>query len=380
VNDARVMRLERPPRPGLPLPYAVAVVLVCAAAVAVLWGLPTSPKVTADGVSRTVVPGSTIGDLVRQRYLLSKPGALLAVTGGVLRITGGDPVTFARNGAPADETQRLYDGDVVTSASGADAKEGVTTVRVSIPPTITVQGAGPILKLMQQGRPETDEIRRGAVSGAVLSSRTVVVSLPTVMVASPPSRSGKLVALTFDDGPWPGQTDKILGILKAEQVHATFFMLGEQATRYPGLAARVAAQGSQVGNHTIDHKDLTQLSARDVRHEIVEGAAQIKAASRVDPTVLRPAFGHVNRTVQRQANAAQQTIVLWNVDTQDWTRPGADKILENAKREMVDDAVVLLHDGGGDQTQTVQALPALISWLKLNDYKFVTIKEMESAR
>ena len=380
MSEQRERWIKPPTRPRLPVLYAVAGVLVFAAAVAVAWGASAPLSVTVDGVARVVPPGSTVGDLVQQRYVLSKPGALLSAKGGVLRIYGGDPVWFERNGASVSDTQRLFDGDVVKSASGGDVKEPVVTVRVSVPATITVQGSGPILKLLRQGRPEIDEVKRGAVSGSVISSRTIVVSLPTVMSASRPLHSGKLVALTFDDGPWPGQTDKILAILKTERVHATFFMLGEQATRYPALAARVAAGGNQVGNHTIDHRDLTQLSTSEVRHEIVGGAAQIKAASGIAPTILRPAFGHVNRTVQRQANAARQTIVLWNVDTADWTRPGAAAILENAKREMADDAVVLMHDGGGDQTQTVQALPVLIGWLKAGGYKFVTIKQMEAAR
>jgi peptidoglycan/xylan/chitin deacetylase (PgdA/CDA1 family) len=363
----------------MPLLYAAAGVLVFAAAVAVVWGLSSPLNVTVEGIRRMVPQDSTIGDLAQQHYVLSKPGALLSVGGGVLRIYGGDPISFIRNGVPAEENQRLFDGDVVTSASGASHKEAIVTVRVSVPATTTVQGSGMILKLVQQGKAGTDEIKRGAVSESVVSSRTTAAAAPMVFQAWLPVLTSRLVALTFDDGPLPGQTDKILDILKAEGVHATFFMLGEEARRYPALAKRVASEGNQVGNHTLDHKDLTLLRAGEVRNELVGSATQIKAASGVTPTIVRPPFGHVDGAVLRQANLAGQTVVLWNVDTADWTRPGADAILANAKREMADDAIVLMHDGGGDQTQTVEALRPLIRWLKAQGYTFVTIKEMQSA-
>ena len=380
MSASRPIRVERPARSGLPVLYAVAGVLVFAAALAVVWGLSSPLSVTVDGIRRTVPQGSTIQDLVQQHYVLSKPGELLSVTGGVLRIYGGDPVSLSRNGLPAEETQRLFDGDVVASVPGANRKEAVVTVRVSVPATTTVQGTGTMLKLVQQGKPGTDELRRGSVSGSVISSRTIVASVPMVLSASRPALSGKLVALTFDDGPWPGQTAKILDILKSEGVHATFFMLGQQARRYPALATRVSAEGNQVGNHTIDHKDLTRLKPGDVTHEIVGGASQIKAAAGVSPTLIRPPYGAVDRSVWQLAKQAKQTVVLWNVDTLDWTRPGTSAILDTAKREIGDDAIVLMHDGGGDRAQTIRALRPLIGWLRVHDYTFVTVGEMQPAR
>jgi peptidoglycan/xylan/chitin deacetylase (PgdA/CDA1 family) len=380
VKGSRELVLKPPPRGGLPVLYVVACVLVFSAAVAVAWGVSAPSRVLVDGVVRTVAPGSTIQDLVQQRYILSTPGALLSVRGGVLRIYGGDPISFTRNRRPVTENQPLFDGDVVTSASGANRTEPVVTARVSIPAAVQVQGSGAILKLSQQGQPETDDVKRGGVSGSIVSSRTVTAALPMMFVAWLPVSTHKLVALTFDDGPWPGQTDKILDILKAEKVHGTFFMLGQEARDHPALAKQVATDGNQVGNHTTEHRDLTQLRPSEVTNELVGGAARIKAATGVAPSIVRPPFGHFDSTVLRQARAARQTVVLWNVDTQDWTRPGTGEILANAKREMVDDAIVLMHDGGGDQAQTVQALRPLIVWLKSRGYTFVTIKQMEEAR
>jgi len=380
MNEDRVVHVGPPKRAGLPWLYAVAALLVSAAGVAVAWGVSAPLNVTVDGVVRTVPAGATIGDLAGRGYVLSKPGALLSVHGGVLRSTGGEPVVFTRDGVPAEEMQKLYDGDVVTSANGADRKENIETVRLKAPPPVTVLGSGPARTIVRHGTAGVDEVKRGVVSGSVISSRTVLAPVPTLEAATFPVLKRRFVALTFDDGPWPGQTSKILDILKAEGVHATFFMLGPQARSYPVLASRVASEGSEVANHTLGHRDLTTLNAQEIRDEVAGSAAEIKAATGVEPTFMRPPFGHVNRAVEQQVRVLGETIVLWNVDTQYWRDPGPAVILDNAKREMDDKSIVLMHDGDGDRTQTVQALPPLVDWLKAQGYVFVTVAEMEAMK
>ena len=186
MNEDRVVQVGPPKRAGLPWLYAAAALLVLAAGVAVAWGVSAPLTVTVDGVARTVPAGATIGDLAGRAYVLSKPGALLSVHGAVLRSTGGDPVVFTRDGMPAVETQKLYDGDVVTSASGADRKESIETVRVKVPPPVMVLGSGPARTIVRHGTPGVDEVRRGAVSRSVISSRTILAPVPTLEAATFP--------------------------------------------------------------------------------------------------------------------------------------------------------------------------------------------------
>ena len=187
MNEDRVVHVGPPRRAGLPWLYALAALLVCAAGVAVAWGVSAPLRVTVDGVVRTVPAGAPIGDLAGRGYVLSKPGALLSVRGGVLRSTGGDPVVFTRDGMPAEETQRLYDGDIVTSVSGTDRKESIETVRVKVPPPVTVLGSGPARMIVRHGTAGVDEVRRGTVSGFVISSRTVLAPVPTLEAATFPA-------------------------------------------------------------------------------------------------------------------------------------------------------------------------------------------------
>ena len=372
--------LNRPPSGGVGLLPALAVVLVCAALVAMLWGVSAPLNVTVDGVHRALPSGATIDELVDRGHVISTAGNLLGVRGGVVRHGAGDPVTFTRNAAPVSALQRIYDGDVIVSTSGASRREPVVKVKVSVAPTTTVQGAGPILKLVSAGKNGVDEVTRGQVSGSVISSRTITPPVNMVISASMPSSTDKLVALTFDDGPAAGQTDKVLEILKRENVPGTFFMLGKEARRYPALAAQVGAQGELIGNHTYSHAELTRLKFSDIRREIARGADAIRSTSGTSPVWLRPPYGAVNQNVWAAARRAKEGLVLWDVDSFDGTRPGVAKIVSNVTSHMGRASIVLMHDGGGDRSQTVAALPVIIGWLKANGYSFVTVAGMESAR
>ena len=172
-------------------------------------------------------------------------------------------------------------------------------------------------------------------------------------------KHGGTVYLTFDDGPSP-YTPAILNILRATHSTATFFELGFRQAKYPAAAARVRAEGSSVGNHTYDHPDLTALTSGQVRWQLTHGPRG---------RCMRPPFGATNPGVRRIV--AQQGLreVLWTTDTLDWTRPGAAKIIKAATGPSVGGgSTVLLHDGGGDRSQTVAALPKIISTLQQRGY------------
>jgi peptidoglycan/xylan/chitin deacetylase (PgdA/CDA1 family) len=258
--------------------------------------------------------------------------------------------------------------------------ERTVLATVSVDPTATIEGAGPILKVVRQGNAGLSVVRKGAISGYVVSSRVIVPAEHIVLMRSMPTSADKVVALTFDDGPWPKQTEQILSILKANGVRATFFELGSQVRRNPQISRAVVAAGSVVANHSWNHPFMTRMRAPQVRRQIADTAAVIKSATGKAPTLFRPPYGAINNTVWAQAKANRESVVLWDVDTLDWTKPGPAKILSNAENEMGRASIVLMHDGGGDRSQTIAALPKLIQWLKGQGYTFLTVDELQAAR
>ncbi len=147
------------------------------------------------------------------------------------------------------------------SRNGADTTESRATSREALPIEIVEEGIGPVVRLRRVGAPGVAIVTRGRISGVETSRSIVSTGDEMVVVRRPAAPGDKLVALTFDDGPWPGQTDKILAVLKKQRIHATFFMLGGRARQAPALARRVAAEGHVVGSHSLSHKELTKLGA-----------------------------------------------------------------------------------------------------------------------
>ncbi len=345
-----------------------------------LWGFTRPLRVTVDGTIRTVPAGSTLSDLQDQGMLHAERGALLSVEGKVLRRFGGASGIVTRNGRPVSLEERLFDGDVVASRRGANTREAKVTRRESLPIAIVQEGTGPVIALRRLGTPGVVVVTTGRISG-IESTRSVIASGdPMVVVRRPASSSDKLVALTFDDGPWPGQTDKILDILKKNNIHATFFMLGRQARKSPQLVRRAAAEGNAVGSHSQSHAQLTKLKPPAIRKEIAGGVSAVGAATGVRPVWFRPPYGATNAAVRKAARAVKVNIALWEIDTLDWTRPGAHTIYRNAVRSTKPGQIVLMHDGGGDRAQTIKALPTIIDDLRSKGFTFVTLDELTAAR
>lgn len=147
------------------------------------------------------------------------------------------------------------------------------------------------------------------------------------------STSGKRVALTFDDGPHPKNTLKIIDLLDKYDAKATFFMLGNRVDFYPEVANRVADEGHELGNHTWNHKDLTTLSKEEIIQEVEKTNEIIKSATGREPTVFRPPFGAVNEQVQQSISSPS---ILWTIDTLDWQSHNPNEILKIVKENVND--------------------------------------------
>lgn len=171
----------------------------------------------------------------------------------------------------------------------------------------------------------------------------------------------KVLFFSFDDGPDPVWTPKVLAVLQKHGAHATFFELGTMQNAYPGLREQILAGGNTVGSHSISHPQLTAITAAKRHHEIFDGP-QSKC--------FRPPYGASNPKVRADIKAAGMTQVLWDVDPRDWARPGTNAIVNNILHHARRRNIILLHDGGGDRSQTVAALDKALLTLKAQGYSF----------
>jgi peptidoglycan-N-acetylglucosamine deacetylase len=179
------------------------------------------------------------------------------------------------------------------------------------------------------------------------------------------------VALTFDDGPNPPYTGQILGILARYQVPATFFCVGLQASAHPADVERMAADGHGLANHTWSHPFLPDLSRAQLAEQLDRtDEAVSRAAGGCGPGLFRPPYGSRSPDVLRWLGERGTPIVLWDVDPSDWARPGAAVIAGRVLMQARPGTIILMHDGGGDRSQTVAALPLVIEGLLDRGFHF----------
>nr|MDT0660627.1 bifunctional polysaccharide deacetylase/glycosyltransferase family 2 protein [Micromonospora sp. DSM 115978] len=201
----------------------------------------------------------------------------------------------------------------------------------------------------------------------------------TVTTRSMPART---IALTFDDGPDPRWTPRILDVLGRHRAHGTFFQVGSKVNEHPEVSRRVLAEGNEIGSHTFTHAELAAAPAWRRTIELTLTRNAIAAATGQEPALLRPTYSAGPDAVTgedfaalRDAGAAGYLVVLTDLDTKDWQRPGVDAIVAAATPADGAGAVVLMHDSGGDRTETVAALEILIPRLQAQGYRFTTVSE-----
>lgn len=185
--------------------------------------------------------------------------------------------------------------------------------------------------------------------------------------------NGKYIALTFDDGPSPTVTPLILDILKKHDAKATFFMLGKQVRFYPEIVQEIAKDGHELGNHTMNHPDLTKLGIDQVNAEVAETNQIIKRITGITPTMMRPPYGAYNEDLQRYIGEIDMTMVLWSIDSLDWKSRNAIAVNGSVQKNMKAGSIILLHD---IHQTTADALPKLLNELKAQDYQFVTVSQL----
>ncbi len=227
------------------------------------------------------------------------------------------------------------------------------------------------------------------ISLALAGSLLLLAVLPgnsfygRVLTQAQGTTNRKVIALTFDDGPYPPYTQNLLALLAQKNVHATFFMVGENAAKHPDIVRQVQAQGHQIALHAGRHQDLLKLSADEATSNIAYGKETLEAITGKPVRYMRPPHGFKDWSVVHTINAANLAIVNWSIIPRDWTNPGAQVIADRVCKAATPGAIVLLHDGDSPKMQaprdqTIAATGSIIDTLRAQGYEFVTIEELDS--
>ncbi len=364
----------------------VAVVILAVIGVGVyLYLNPPTYNVTVNGMTRTVHDGATVGDIINEGIVSPKPGNLLAVDGEVLEEGGGTPFTGTINGSEfTDAATALHKGDTLQIEDGADATEDYETETVESEPGHQELGDGAI-HVYVPGETGQVEKRTGKVSGKTVEETVREGRDNIYLKYNADTKGEKVVALTFDDGPI-GTTPELLDVLKQYGVKATFFTIGDQIfdkTDFSEVVKRAADEGHQICTHSYDHAsgsgrgvDMTRMSADEQIAEVQKGQDAITQATGKEASkIFRSPGGNYHDEIIWTLQPYVTGEIGWNVDTEDWRRPGAEAIAQRLLSVKPGD-VVLMHDGGGDRSQTIEALKIALPQLVEEGYKFVTIDQL----
>ena len=185
---------------------------------------------------------------------------------------------------------------------------------------------------------------------------------------------GSYIAMTFDDGPSATLTPKLLDILAAHHIKATFFVIGENVGEHPEIVARAARGGHEIGNHSWSHPNFAKMSDAGVRSQLQRTDDAIKSATGARPTLLRPPYGSITTREKRWIHDQfGYQIILWDVDPYDWKRPGPAVVRSRILKETRPGSIVLSHD---IHPGTIEAMPSTLDALEAKGFKFVTVSEL----
>lgn len=183
------------------------------------------------------------------------------------------------------------------------------------------------------------------------------------------------IALTFDDGPGP-YTPKVLAALNRRNARATFFFVGSQERTFHNATIAQIRRGHAVGDHTESHARLTRLPAQEQYDQLLVPMQWLSTYGLPRPVLFRPPYGAFNDATLEQGKRLGMLMVMWSLDSQDYRKPGVEQIVDRVVSEARPGAIVLMHDGGGDRSQTVKAIPKIIGRLRARHYHLVTVPEL----
>jgi peptidoglycan/xylan/chitin deacetylase (PgdA/CDA1 family) len=357
------MLYPRFPRVAVPC-TGLMLALVAASCTTTVHAAPTPPppvRLRVDRETVAVPQGTTYATFADSVGLHARDGRLLSVTGEILErhIAEG---SIELNGLAPAPLHLLAPGDRIVVLDGADRTEGTRRVTTRLPGRANA---------FVQRTLATFTVREiatvGRRSGEVVDVRVQTKGRPRVPDA---------VALTFDDGPWPGDTEALLRVLRRERAHATFFMVGSLIADHPDVVRSVIEDGHVVANHSLTHPvdpPFADLPGGRVEAEIAQTADALREAG-ARPTLFRPPGGSTDDAVELEAWRQGERVVLWSVDPHDWDAARTPKqIARDVLQRVRPGSIVLLHDGGGDGAGTIAALPKIIKGIRKMGLDLVTI-------
>lgn len=265
------------------------------------------------------------------------------------------------------------------AATGSDALSALK--QISAPPSISFTGSGDILSVIQKAEPGNRDL---TATGSLITSETYR-SLATPFVIQKYGDLDHKVVLTFDDGPSAEYTKPILDILKTKHAPATFFVMGDNAEKNLPLLHQIASDGHEIGNHTFTHPNITKIEPQQMMLELNATERLIESQLFLKSTLFRAPYDvDTDPSTMAQVVPLSQAKDLGyitigaSIDSNDWQKPGVDKIVSNVMTglEQHHGGIILLHDAGGDRTQTIQTLPTLIDTLRSKGYEITTIAKV----
>lgn len=336
--------------------------------------------VTVDEVTVFARPGQTVEGVALEHVSPVAPKVLARQDGRVLARQECASPLIVRNGSPVGPQTRVEWGDEIHVRTRPDVIEGSVTETRVVEAAPRAIGRGVTAKTVVPGVAGIERLTVGAVSGDIIEAEVIAQPQPG-LVRMVPAKGTPLVALTFDDGPWPVQTEAVLAILADRDVPATFFMLGSCVERMPAATRAVASAGHAIGNHTYWHVRLDDATPAAIEWEIRSTNRAVERVTGTRPRWLRPPCGSLDAEAVGSIASSGMACALWTVDPQDWRGDkSAEAIADAVVGSVRPGAVVVLHDGGGDRAATIAALPVIIDRLRAAGYEFVTLDELPSVR
>ena len=350
------------------------------------WDANKAVSVTINGQQQTIEGQQrTIEGLLDTNTVSVTPGNYVAIDGSVMREGEGTRATATINGQGTEDfSTRLNEGDDISLTNGSDITEEYTEGEPqALQPTLEVQGTGAVHLYTQKGEPGEKVVRTGNESGKTAEVTTKEPVNGVVQYYNVNTNGDKVIALTFDDGPWDTSTAAILDTLKEYDAKATFFTVGQKISGHEDLLQRAANEGHEIGTHTWDHAEgsgqgvsLILMSSDERKQEVEKGLQAIKDATGQDASLMfRSPGGNFDASVASDLSDLIDAEIGWNIDTGDWQKPGVDTIAQRIESAGPGE-IILMHDGGGDRSETVAALKQALPKLKEEGYRFVTVSEL----
>jgi len=327
-----------------------------------------------NGKDLKAVRGETVENFLTRIKKMPKYGRLIDVEGKAIADAKGEPPKIWVNNKFANPSYSVKNEDKIATQNGKDTKEEIKTALETVQSKIVYKGKGAFIYVIKRGRPGLKMVEKGQVSKKVVSDKWKLKPVDFT-IGRINIRYRKVVALTFDDGP-SKYTGQILKILKQYKAKASFFVVGRLVEKRAKLLKLMAGRGYTIGNHTYNHIPLNKNVPKKIKNELQKTKREIKKAAGIETKWVRPPWGLLNSSAINFVLKEKYHISLWNIDTSDWKRKSPRKIKEKVLNNLKSGQVILLHDGGGNRGNTVQALPQIIKGIKEAGYRLVSLEDM----